>query len=67
MGRVRLLHDESWRAARLVVRHFASRLDDAELVESFHAVRVIVAASLERFLERQERERQRLVKKVGQQ
>lgn len=66
MGKIRLLHDESWRAARLVVRHFASRLDEAELVESFHAVRVIVAASLERFLEQHEREQQSLVKKVGQ-
>lgn len=57
-----LLHDESWRAARLVVKHFESRLDDAELVESFHLVREIVALAIRRFHERHERELNRLAK-----
>ena len=33
MGKINLLHDESYRAARLVVRHFEARLDDAEILE----------------------------------
>lgn len=57
-----LLHDESWRASRLIVKHFESRLDDAELVESFHLVRGLIAKALERFLERHEREMDRLAK-----
>ena len=63
MGEINLIHDESWRAARLVVNHFESRLDDAEIVESFHVVREIVAVTLQRFLERRERELHRLAKK----
>ena len=63
MGRVNLIHDESWRAAKLVVNHFESRLDDAELLEAFHAVRKLIAECLRRSLERHERELHRLAKK----
>ncbi len=63
MGQVNLIHDESWRAAKLVVNHFASRLDDAELLEAFHAVRTLIAECLRRSLEQRERELHRLAKK----
>jgi len=33
MGQVNWIHDESYRAAQLVVRHFEARLDDAEILE----------------------------------
>jgi hypothetical protein len=59
MGKT-LLHDESWRAARLVVRHFAPHLDDAKLLKAFSVVRGIIAESLQRFHKRCERERQRI-------
>ncbi len=62
MGRVNLIHDESWRAAKLVVNHFESRLDDAELLDAFHAVREMIAECLRRTIERRERELRRLTK-----
>ena len=62
VGQVNVIHDESWRAAKLVVNHFESRLDDAELLEAFHAVREMVAECLRRTLERSERELRRLTK-----
>ena len=62
MGRINLIHDESWRAAKLVVNHFETRLDDAELMEAFHAVREVIAESLRRTLELRERELRRLTK-----
>ena len=65
MGKTTRLYDESYRAARLVVRHFEARLDDAEILESSHIVREIVAFTLQRFLERHERELHRLAKKVS--
>ena len=63
MGQVNLIHDESWRAAKLVVNHFESRLDDAELLEAFLAVRKLIAECLRRSLEHRERELHRLAKK----
>ena len=60
MGQVNWIHDESWRAAKLVVNHFETRLDDAELLEAFHAVRDVIAECLRRTLERRERELRRL-------
>ena len=63
MGQVNLIHDESWRAARLVVNHLGKHLDDAELLEAFHAVREMIAESLRRTLEHRERELHRLAKK----
>ncbi|MFO0936211.1 MAG: hypothetical protein U0798_06825 [Gemmataceae bacterium] len=63
MGQINLIHDESWRAARLVVNHFEARLEDDELTESFHVVREIVVEAMRRFLERHEREMHRLAKK----
>lgn len=62
MGQVNLIHDESWRAARLVVNHFETRLDDAELLEAFRAVQEVITESLRRTLERRERELRRLAK-----
>lgn len=62
MGQINLIHDESWRAAKLVVNHFESRLDDAELLEAFHAVREMIAECLRRTIERRERELRRLTK-----
>ena len=63
MGQVNLIHDESWRAAKLVVNHFESRLDDAELLVAFHAVRELIADCLRRSHEHRERELHRLAKK----
>ena len=63
MGKVSLIHDESWRAARLVVNHFEKHVDDEELLEAFHAVRLLIAESLRRCLDRSLRERQRLASK----
>ena len=63
MGQINLIHNESWRAARLVVNHFEP-LGDAELVEAFHAVREVIAEALRRTLERRERELQRLGKEL---
>lgn len=63
MGKIRSIHDESWRAARLVVNRFAAKLDDEELIASFHAVREIIAESMRRSFERREQEQQRLGKK----
>ena len=63
MGQINLIHDESWRAARLVVNHFEP-LGDAELVEAFHTIRGIIAESIRRSFERSERERQRLGKTI---
>jgi hypothetical protein len=60
MGQINLIHDESWRAARLVVNHFHSRLEDGEVPEAFHVVREIVAETLRRLLERTNREAHRL-------
>ena len=60
MGQINLIHDESWRAARLVVNHLGKNLDDAELLDVFHAVREMIAESLRRILERRERELHRL-------
>jgi hypothetical protein len=65
MGATQFIHDESWRAARLVVRHFAPRLDDAELLDAFSVVREIIAESLQRFPKRCEREHQRIGSKGG--
>ena len=62
MGQVNLIHDESWQAAKLVVNHFETRFDDAELLEAFHAVREMIAECLRRTLERRERELRRLAK-----
>ena len=62
MGQINLIHDESWRAARLVVNHFEKKFDDAELVEAFHAIREIIAESLRRTLEIRDRELHRLAK-----
>ena len=62
MGQINLIHDESWRAARLVVNHLGKHFDDAELLEAFHAVRETIAESLRRTLERRERELDRLAK-----
>lgn len=66
MGQVHLIHDESWRIAKLVVNRFESRLDDAELLEAFHAVREMIATGLRRTLERRERELARLIKMNAQ-
>jgi hypothetical protein len=66
MGQINLIHDESWRAARLVVNHFEARLEDAELTESFHVIRGIMAEAMKRFLERHERELHRLAKKENE-
>ena len=63
MGQVNWIHDESWRAAKLVVNHFESRFDDDELLEAFHAVREVIAECLRRTLERRERELRRLTEK----
>ena len=63
MGKVSLIHDESWRAARLVVNHFEKHVDDVELLEAFHTVRLLIAESLRRCLDRSVRERQRLASK----
>ena len=60
MGRVNLIHDEAWRAARLVVSHFHPRLDDAELVEAFHRVREVIADAMRRLHERSVREASRI-------
>ena len=62
MGSTYLLHDESWRAARLVVKEFASRLDEEELVPAFHLVRELIAGAMERYLERHLRDCHRLAK-----
>ena len=62
MGQVNLIHDESWRAAKLVVNHFEARLDDAELLDAFHAIQQLIAECLQRTLERRQRELQRLIK-----
>ena len=64
MGKISSIHDESWRAARLVVNRFAPELDDEQLIASFHAVREIIAESIRRSFERSEREQQRLGKKL---
>jgi hypothetical protein len=52
MGQIQIIHDESWRAARLVVKRFETRLDDAELMEAFSAVKDLVAESIRRAFER---------------
>ena len=65
MGMLNLVHEESWRTAKLVVNHFEVRLDDEEIVVAFHAVREIIAESLRRCLERHDRELTRLAKNVG--
>lgn len=64
MGHINLIHDESWRAARLVVNHFHTRLEDDELPASFLVVCEIVAEAMRRFHKRHNRELKRLVKKV---
>jgi hypothetical protein len=51
----RLLLEESWRVSKLVVKQFESRLDDKEIVESFHAVIEIIYFALKRSLEEHER------------
>ena len=63
MGQIRMIHDESWRAARLVVNHFETRLDDEELVESLHVVREIIAEALRQCFESRDQELRRLWKK----
>jgi len=60
MGIVNLIHDESWRAARLVVGRFRDELDDEEIVAQFEAFRAIVADAMRRLIERRNRELQRL-------
>ena len=62
VGQVNWIHDESWRAAKLVVNQFETRLDDAERLEAFHAVRDVIAECLRRTLERRDRELRRLAK-----
>jgi len=63
MGQIHWIHDESWRAARLVATRFEKKFDDAELMEAFHAIREIIAESLRRTLESRDRELHRLAKK----
>jgi len=60
MGKINLLHDESYRAARLVVRHFEQRLSDEELRDALFAVQAMISDGMLRLLEQVRREHRQL-------
>ena len=60
MGAVNLATEESWLAAKKIVRHFEAKFNEVEIVEAFKTIQVIVSESLRRLLERRARELRRL-------
>ena len=62
MGAINLIHEESWRAARLIVSQCREEVDDEEIVALFNAVQEIVTDAMQQLLERLDRELKRLNK-----
>ena len=54
--------DESFQAAKLIVRYFSARLDEEELIPAFRHVRDLIAEAMERVAKRRAQERLRLGK-----